>query len=765
MSQKLYLLILKVGIFLSLISVFLVSNKLLFPFITSKQIYFNILIEILAIFWLTFIIKYPEYRPKKNWITLGLVSFFIAITLSSFFSVDFNLSFWGDVERMLGVFHLLHFFLFYLIIITVFREWKDWRILFISSIATAIIITLYSLFKIAYSTIGNTAYVSGYIIFNVYFALILFFRQRREEKNNKTNWLIGSLYVLAILIMLSVMSVTHTRGAYMGLGISFFTLLLLFLILPKQDNLETINTLPKLKKHNYQASKFPLKLKSKKIYFLSTMVVMAILISLIFTFPNSALVQKSSILRTITQISLKAATFQTRFISWKTAIKDFPNHPIFGTGHGNFAITFDKYFDPKFYDYTTSETYFDRAHNNLIDITSTTGLAGLFTYISIFVATFYYLIKGFKKKKIETTNFILITCLFIAYFIQNLVVFDSLVTYLALIITLAYVYWLTDEEKINSIVQDQELNNKEILTFVTAGLIMLLIIFQYNFKPWQMLKGTIEGQYSFSRGDMIAGIQAYKKALSYKTVLDRDSRASLINTVNANSNLLSGLDKQRVNEILDFVIKAAEENVKLNPRDSMMQMQLALILNTASAFHTDKANEFYFYSDRALEAINKSIEASPGRVTIYFTKAQIYTMRNEKDKAIETLKYGLSLNTRYNETYCYLAKIYIYYQEEKEGYKTLDRCLDYNGENFLAPADFIKIVIKHYESNKDYPRLIKLYERLSQLEADPKIWVNLSLIYAQQGKIEKAVGAANKASQLDPALKKSADEFIEKLVK
>jgi hypothetical protein len=35
----------------------------------------------------------------------------------------------------------------------------------------------------------------------------------------------------------------------------------------------------------------------------------------------------------------------------------------------------------------------------------------------------------------------------VAYFIQNLAVFDSLVTYMGLMITLGYIYWLTAEEK------------------------------------------------------------------------------------------------------------------------------------------------------------------------------------------------------------------------------------------------------------------------------------------------------------------------------
>ena len=141
MSQKLYLRILQAGVCLSFFIVFWVNKDFLFPYITSKQIPFNILMEVLFVIWLTFIVKYKEYRPKLSYITFGLAFFFGVMILSCFTGVDFNLSFWGDVERMLGAFHILHFFILYLVIITVFRKWSDWRILYILSIVVAVFVS------------------------------------------------------------------------------------------------------------------------------------------------------------------------------------------------------------------------------------------------------------------------------------------------------------------------------------------------------------------------------------------------------------------------------------------------------------------------------------------------------------------------------------------------------------------------------------------------------------------------------------------------
>ena len=324
MSQKIYLIILKTGIYLSFLSVFLVFKGLLFPYITSKQIYFNILIEILFIFWIAFLVKYPEWRPKKSWISIGLLSFFAAIMLSCFTGVDFNLSFWGDVERMLGVFPLLHFLFYYFIIITVMRTRQDWRNLFLASVAAAVLISLYGIgqrLEIVsspwgkdriISTIGNAAYVGAYAIFNICFVLILFFHEK--------DWGKRILYLAASFFILIALVFSGTRGAYLGFGIGFLSLLFLYIV-------------------------FSRNIKVKKFCLIS-LITFVLLILLLFVFADSSIISKNSFLSRITHISLSDATMNTRFISWKTAWLDFKNHPILGTGNGNFAITFDKYFDP-----------------------------------------------------------------------------------------------------------------------------------------------------------------------------------------------------------------------------------------------------------------------------------------------------------------------------------------------------------------------------------------------------------------------------------
>ncbi|MBI4812712.1 O-antigen ligase family protein [Candidatus Falkowbacteria bacterium] len=746
MSPKTYITILKLGIYLSFLSVFLVFKNLLFPYISSKQIYFNILIEILFVFWLAFIVKYPAYRPRKSWISIGLVGFFVALLVSSFTGVDFNLSFWGDVERMLGVFQLLHFFIFYLIIITAFREPKDWLLLFGVSAASGLTVSLHSLFETSYATIGNVAYIGAYLIFNIYFCLFLFCRFK--------NPLLKILLLVAAAIMAVDLWQIRVAGAYVGLGASFIILLFLLGVLSK----------------------------GKKIKFITLSVVFStvILAALFFLYKDSRFVENNGFLRVAAdELSLGKNTFQTRLLSWKAAAKDFPKHPLFGTGYGNFSVTFDKYFEPIFYSYTASETYFDRAHNNLVDIASTAGTFGLFAYLSIFAAVFYYLIKGYRRREIEQKDFILLVSLIIAYFIQNLAVFDAMVSYLVLMITLGYVYFLsaplpaplwrgikgvgeTGDKK--NFAEERINNNKEKAVFLIAGLLMFAIIYQYNIKPLKMLVATIDGQMAFAQGDIAGTVEKYKKALSYDTVLDRDSRATAIQLFTANSSLSKGVEQAKAEEIMNYVIALTGENVKYNPADSLMQMQLAQALNVASSLQTEKGDKFFGYSERALEAVDKSIAGSPGRVPIYFIKAQIYLTRGEKEKAIETLHYAISLNEKYPDGFCQLAKVHLFYKNENEAFRAMDSCLDLGGVNTLSPVALVKQLVNYYTEKNDLAKVIKLYERLTVLEgSDANIWANLANLYFRAGEKEKAHEAALKTAELNPAMKDAAEKFIRHL--
>jgi len=745
MSEKSLLFILKAGLSLSLFIVLFVFKNLLFPYITSKQIPFNILMEVLFVFWLVLIVKYPRFQPSFSYITGGLIAFFTAITVSAIAGVDFNLSFWGDVERMLGVFHLLHFFVFYLILITVMRSWTDWKVFFIISLGVGVIISMIGLSQntpAPYSQIGNTAYVSAYIIFNLYFSLILFFK----ENVKSLRW----LYLLPWLLFIPHFYRLNTSGAIVGLGFSVLVVFFLYSLLMSRGRMKTI--------------------------ILSLTAVLTVASILLLINKDSQFVRGNQVLRIVGEINLKKPTFMTRVLSWKAAFQDFHNHPFLGTGFGNYAITFDKYFDPTFYNYTRAETYFDRAHNNVVDIASTNGAIGITAYLSIFGALGYYLIRGYRKRYFDLHQFVLISGLSTAYFVQNLAVFDSFVTYVGLMMMLALVYWIYRQgddgaaDRATARVKDSFLSaeaqkNSEIYVFVIAGFIVLTIMYQFNIKPWKMLIGTIDGQIAWSAGKPVEAYEIYRKTLNADTVLDRDSRSSFNRLINAGA-AMNGIEAGKRQEIIDYNIELAEKNVAYNREDSLSQMALSEAYAVAASYNAGNSVKFDYYIKSALAAIDKSIAASPGRVPTYYSKAQIYLTAGDKDKALETLKYAYGLNPVYYDSACYIAKtLEMFGRDPKDQDRYYGECVKLHGTNLLGAAKAEALVEKYRKEKRD-DLVLNIYVDLAN--ANPKVvkyWIELAKAYEKMGDNDKAVTAAKKAITADPTVKDYAEKYILQLEK
>ncbi|MEI7451748.1 MAG: O-antigen ligase family protein [Candidatus Falkowbacteria bacterium] len=681
MNSKTYLDTLKYGIYGSFICFLLVFSNLLFPFITSKQLIFNILMEVLLVVWVVFIVKFPAYRPKKSYLTYGILAYFAAMLLSCFLGVDFNLSFWGNAERSLGFFHLVHFLIFYLIAITALRTKKDWTTLINVFLVTTILLVLNTPGKGPASTLGNTAYMAGIMIFGVFFALW----QLLQSKN------IGWRLAYAAVLVLNFIGFWRAdiSGAQAGMFVGLVTFAALYIFL--SDN------------------------KRNKIIGGSILGAGILLIVLLFTFRSSALIANSPLGEKLDGFSMNNITLNTRLLSWKSAALDFPSHPLFGVGHGAYSTIFDKHFDPHFYDFT-SESYFDRAHNNIVEIASTMGIVGLLAYLSILVAAGYYLILSLKQKKMSVMEFSLVSGLIVAYFVQNLALFDSMVTFVSIFSTLGLVYYFYNHDGVAVDVVEMEKTEispeREMAWLVVFGLVMMLFIYNLNIKGLMMYSGVIDAYSKFSSGDMANVILTHEAAIKNGTPYNRDSRSILFGFIINNYQGLSKLDKTSRNQIIDYAISLAEANSLYNPKDSLINTQLAQLYSIGARFNYDDAEKFSKYTSFALETIEAAITASPGRLPLYANKADILLMRGQNDEAIATMKTAIAMKENFAPSYCQLADIQFFLKNNSGAFDSAYKCEIYGGAGMLQSQDLIKATINHFATDTSKQAIV------SQLESE-----------------------------------------------
>ncbi len=740
MSAKNYQRILQIGVFASLAVVFLVFSNLLFPYISSKQLSFNILIEALLPFWLLLIWKYPAFRPQRSPITWGLLAYLLVILVSSFTGVDFNLSFWGDVERLLGFFHIFHFFILYLYIITVFRNKEDWYWLLSASVLAASVEAIIIIARGQdIGTIGNTAYVSGYLMFNLFFAVLLLLR---------TSWQKQWPFYITIVLMLIAFFKADTSGAIIGLGLGLLFLLFLLGIFASRR----------------------LWRRSSLIVFVGVL----LMVGALFSQYNQPWFKNNSFLH---DLSANKATFQTRLISWRGAQADFHLHPWLGNGFGNYAMIFDRQFDPKFFDYSTSDTYFDRAHNNLIDITSTTGVIGLLAYLSIFVAAALVWRRKIvsEGKRIRPgregllmRELLVIAALLLAYFIQNLAVFDSLVTYIPLMLTLGYLVSLTQkndetEDLILAEASGTATAGKELFFLILFSLVSIFFIYQYNIRPLVMMKTVINGYADLSYGNYDQGFSEYQEALSMDTPLDRDARNTLVNLVIGKPTIFTNLKSENVKESLNYVLSLSEKNLQYNENDSLAQMQVAQLYDIASRYYSQEPVLFKLYSDKALEAIGKSSAVSPGRIPVYFIKAQIQANRGDLAGAEESFLIAYNLNPNYVEVHCQLANYYFLTESDKY-IDYSNGCLERGGKNLMPSA--LAGAVAHYQENEDNGHLLLAY-RLSAAQGSKEalLYANLAKLELLAGNFEAALNNAVMAADINPTLRPVVQSFMQDIEK
>ena len=727
MSRAWYRFILKVGVYASLVSLFLVNKHFYFPYITSKQLYFNILIEILTVVWLAYIIKYPSERPKKSWLTIGWAVYLLIVLITCFTGVDFNLSFWGDLERMLGWFPLFHFFLLYLIVVTVFRNWRDWQPLLIAMVSAGTLLSLIGLFQnYNASTLGNAAYMGTLMLMTMFITALLIGRSR--------NWLVSLPYWLVLILLFVGFVRADISGAYAGLavGILVYAGLMTFL--------------------NHK--------KKVRQWGLVVVGVLVIGVGLLFAFRWSPALDNTQLGKVIRDFSLENPTLNTRFYSWKWAWRDLGSHPLLGVGHGNYALVFDRQFKGDFYRFSKGEDFFDRAHNNVVEIATTTGLLGLAAYLFMFTWAVIYLIKAYREDKIKLPEFAALAAFLASYFVQNLALFDCLASYIFLMIILGLINNLYHRPERDKKEKDQGWISKEIWVLVGGGLLMAWLIWATNITTIKMLNGTIDGIIEFNQGRMMQGLETFKKAHAEGSPLVRDSRSAMINSLLSTSYYLDNLTDVQRTAIFSYAIDQGKKNLEYNPKDNFLNMQLAQLLELAS--QASRNNLSVSYAREGLQYVEKSIENGREHILPYYVKAQLLMDLNQIDEAIATLKEALAISTDYWDTYCHLSRTELQAQVNvTEAYDFLDKCLDKGGATLLGPGNYLNEAIKHYDQAGDIDRLTMLTEQLARIyPRGAEIWLRLADLYHKQGRDEEAQYAAQQAVSLKPEYKAQVEEIL-----
>ena len=475
-------------------------NSFPFPHVFSKIFFFRILVEIALVLFLVYLFWAKDKdlwaRLKSffaNKLSLGLLVFFLSLLISTIFAQNQFHAFFGEVARGDGFFNLLHFLVFVIILTSIFDK-ADWEsYLKISLLVGGVVVVFGWLqywsvkgilgfdglwFGISVnpgsggSAIGNPAFLGAYMIFLAGFAFLLF-----REAKGFWRYFNGGLFLTLIPTFL----IANVRGAIFGLvmGGLFFLFYFAFRKVPIVADQKPITADSELldpARGKLMVADFE---KTRKIS--RWIIIFLAVFGLLFVGTNNATIWQSVPgLNRIATISFEDSSFMTRKIALGVSLDAFKEHPIFGWGLENYITAYNKHYDPAYAVY--EEAFFDRAHNKLAEILVIQGLFGLLAYLGIFVLFFYLLFK-----KVEGVWFqAVLGAIVVAYFVQNLFLFDTPTSYLFFYALLGFLVFEAEKGKFggNKITGGDNYGKLQ-FNYYLAGLSLVLIIFVayslYNF--------------------------------------------------------------------------------------------------------------------------------------------------------------------------------------------------------------------------------------------------------------------------------------------
>ena len=687
-----------------------VENDYFFPFITGKNFWFRILVDITVAAWVLLALYEVKYRPRFSWIAVSFAALLVVMFFANLFGVHPESSFWSNFERMDGYVSLVHTFLYMLVLGSVLTTRAHWQNLLNISLIVAFLVALYGLAQYGGvvegsgridSRLGNAAYMAVYMLFHIFIALWLFVESKKQ--NNKI------VYAFLAVLFTFVLIETGTRGTAIGLLVGVFVMSGYIGLLGKKS-------------------------KEFRKYSIGAFALLILLVGAFVAARDSALVQSNANLARIANISINDLSIRATI--WGMAWEGVKERPLLGYGQSNFNYVFNEHYNPALY---AQEQWFDRSHNIFFDWLTTGGILGLLTYLSIFAACGYYLlIRPFLDKTDATFTVLergVLLGILAGYFTHNVVVFDNIVSYIFFAIILGIIH-----SRVSTPIKQIEktkIDEAVIMQFAIPVVVVVTVVSMYFAHAPGMAAAS----------DIIDAIRQedpQKRLDAFERALARDSFGQQEIVEQFSQNAISVLQNPKVPEAVRnmFAVRAEEELLKLaqdKPGDARIHVFIGSYYRTIGQF------------EKAKEQMAIARTLSPRKQSIIEQQGFIELSLNHKPEAMAFFKEAFDLDTRNLEAREFYAGSLFYNAKPEEAVALMD---SEAATQRFAKSDFL-LAAAHESGQTDF--LIDIFKvRVVTAPENPQNWATLAFLYTEKGDKAGALQALEEGKVAAPAFARTA---------
>lgn len=612
-----------------------------------------------GLYVLLLIADFKEYKPKFTPINIAVFLFWLSFGISTFTGVDPYHSFWDNHERMLGFFTLTHYVIYFYICGAVLKTWSDWRlalkifliagtgVMFVGflQVGNPQLLLNQGSDRVA-STLGNPIYVGGYALFLSAMSVLLFIK----EKTLHWRWMLGAMAILSFFGIFF----SGTRGDMLALAVAIPLTIFVLAV--------ALRGYPKA-----------------KIYLWSSLAVFVLIFSVLYFNRQTDFVKNIPAVGRAINTSYSTIKASPRWIAWEIALQSWKDRPMFGWGPNNYFYAFNTHYNPRSLDFGYGETWFDNAHNIVLNTMAVQGTFGILVYLLLFAIAVMSLIIAYRKKHVDLAVFTVLSVYVISHLVENVTVFENLTSYLYFMFVLAMIGRLTllpEEKETNQNTQSNKALGSGAIA--VAGVSVFVLIFIFNIQPARANMKSLDAIKMINSNPPMS-LSSVEEALNFKSPHIDDIRSDISRSVVQVAYSLMQNQQTKIDflkNILNVCYTELHKNTELHPLDIRNQMTLSQMAQVTAQLNNDPAK-----MAEAENYLQDALDKSPKRQQLIYSLAMLKMQMGKFQEAATLLEGTIMDNSKIAESYWRLAYVYKIVGDNKKALEIL-KVAEQNGVVF-----------------------------------------------------------------------------------